>query len=249
MRTYRVNKYKHNVYDSIDECPPNITINKDWRKAHIGDWILADDESIIQILRKGKMLRKNSIRYYVGTCTGTFLVLPNTIMDTDKRVNIYSFGGKSTPEEAVHNRKEMTSNEELFVQFVISGMSQEDAYVKAFPTNNKRYARVKAVNLIKTQRIKTAMKEELKPVLDELGIDDRMVLSGIKDEATTAEKADTRLKALFKLSDILDLEDKTTTNVQQISGAVFQGFTDDMLAPVEKKKELPDYQSLGDEAT
>ena len=74
-----------------------------------------------------------------------------------------------------------------------------------------------------------------------------MILSGIKDEAVNAEKSDTRLKALFKLSDILDLEDKTTTKVQQISGAVFQGFTDEMIEPVEKKKELPNYQSTGDE--
>ena len=113
----------------------------------------------------------------------------------------------------------------------------EEAYVKAFPTNNKRYARVKAANLLQTERIRTRMREDLKPTLDELGIDDRMVLSGIKDEATTAEKADTRLKALFKLSDILDLEEKNTTKTQQVTGAVFQGFTDEMLEPV-KVKEL-----------
>ena len=237
MRVYRVNRYKHTVYDSIDECPPDITPLKDWRKGKISDWVLADDESVIQILRKGKMLRKNSIRYYIGTCTGTFLVLPNTIMDTDRRPNIYSFGGYGTPEEVVRKRKHLTANEEVFVKhLILHRESPEEAYVNAFPTNNKRYARVKAVNLIKTERIKTAMKEELKPTLDELGIDDRMVLSGIKDEATTAEKADTRLKALFKLSDILDLEDKTTTKVQQISGAVFQGFTDEMLEPVSKKE-------------
>ena len=180
MRTYRVNRYKHNVYDSIDECPPSITPIKDWREANVGDWVIADDECVIQILRKGKMLRKKSTRYYIGTCTGTFLVLPNTIMDTDKRVNIYSFGGNCTPEEAVTKRKEMTSSEELFVQYIVSGMSQEDAYIKAFPTNNKRYARVKAVNLIKTQRIKTAMKEELKPILEEAGINEGYIIKGIK---------------------------------------------------------------------
>ena len=237
MRTYRVNKYKHTVYDSIDECPPNITPLKDWREAKIGDWVIADDDSVIQILRKGKMMRKKSIRYYIGTCTGTFLVLPNTIMDTDRRPNIYSFGGYGTPEEVVKNRKHLTANEEIFVKnLMLHKEAPEEAYVNAFPTNNKRYARVKAANLIKTERIKTAMKEELKPTLDELGIDDRMVLSGIKAEALSADKADTRLKALFKLSDILDLEDKTTTKVQQVTGAVFQGFTDEMLEPVEKKE-------------
>ena len=261
MRQYTVNRFKHTVYEEDGEVPSSINIVEDWRKGKIGDWVRADDECVIQILRKGKMLRKNSTRYYVGTCTGTFLVLKGTKMDTDRRPNIYSFGGYGTPEEVVRHRKNLTANEELFVTFLaLDKDSPEEAYIKAFPTNNRRYARVKAVNLLQTERVRTRMKEELKPTLDELAIDDRMVLKGIKDEATTAEKADTRLKALFKLADILDLEDKSTTKVQQISGAVFQGFTDEMLEPVENKKELPakedkkedkkelpNYQSLGDE--
>ena len=164
MRYYKVKGIKHTVYETEQETPPHLNIIRDWRKGTIGDWVLADDKSVIQILRKGNMLRKNGERAYIGTCTGTFLVLKDTYMDTDKRTNIYSFGGDSTPEQVVMNRRKMTANEELFVQY-LRVMSPEDAYVKAFPTNNKQYARMKAVNLIKTERIKTAVKEELKPIL------------------------------------------------------------------------------------
>ena len=195
-------------------------------------------DCIIQILRKGSMLRHNGERGYVGTCTGTFINLKSTIMDTDKRTNIYSFGGNRTPEEIVVNRKSMTANEELFVTYISQGLSPEDAYVKAFPTNNKRYARMKAVNLIKTERIKTAVKEELKPILQELDIDERMVLENIKIVAQTAEKDDTKLKALFKLSDILDLEDKGSAKVQQVTGIAFQGLTNDMIDAAERPKEI-----------
>ena len=205
---------------------------------NIGDWVLADDRCIIQILRKGAMLRKNGNRAYVGTCTGTFLVLQNTFMDTDRRTNIYSFGGDSTPEQVVANRRKMTANEELFVTYVSQGLSPEDAYIKAFPTNNKQYARMKAVNLIKTERVKTAVKEELKPILQELDIDEKMVLENIKIVAQTAEKDDTKLKALFKLSDILDLEDKNSAKVQQITGVQFQGLTNDMIDNAHRPKEL-----------
>ena len=65
-----------------------------------------------------------------------------------------------------------------------------------------------------------------------------MVLEGIRVEAQTAEKADTRLKALFKLSDILDLEDKNSTNVQQVTGIAFQGLTNDMIDAAERPKEI-----------
>jgi len=238
VRYYKVKGIKHTVYDTESEVPPHVNIVRDWRKGTIEDWVLADDKSVIQILRKGSMLRKNGERAYIGTCTGTFLVLEDTYMDTDRRTNIYSFGGSSTPEQVVMNRRNMTANEELFVLYMSQGLQPQDAYVKAFPTNNKQYARMKAVNLIKTERIQTAVKEELKPILEELSIDERMVLEGIRIEAQTAEKADTRLKALFKLSDILDLEDKSAAKVQQITGVQFQGLTDNMIDEAQRPKEI-----------
>jgi len=238
VRYYKVKGIKHTVYDTESEVPPHVKIVRNWRMGNIDDWVLTGDKSVIQILRKGSMLRKNGERAYVGTCTGTFLVLKDTYMDSNKRTNIYSFGGDSTPEQVVANRRKMTANEELFVTYISQGLSPEDAYVKAFPTNNKQYARMKAVNLIKTERIKTAVKEELKPILQELDIDEKMVLENIKIVAQTAEKDDTKLKALFKLSDILDLEDKNSAKVQQITGVQFQGLTDDMIDNAHRPKEI-----------
>ena len=168
MRWYKVNKFTYVVYDSMDEVPPHIEVIKDWRKGNVDEWVLTDDECIVQVLRKGIMGRKNGEQGYIGTCTGTFPISDNVKMDGDKRLNIYSFSGNNTPEQVVINRKKMTANEELFATYISQGLSPEDAYVKAFPTNNKRYARMKAINLVKTERIKTAVKKELKPVLQEL---------------------------------------------------------------------------------
>ena len=237
MRVYKVNGVYHKVYETIEEAP-SLKIKDNWREGNLGDWVKADDESIIQVLRRGRMLRKNGEVFYIGTCTCTFIAEKSVHMDTDKRANIYSFGGNSTPEEIVQNRKGLTSSEELFVTYVSSGISPEDAYVKAFPTNNKRYARVKAVNLIKTKRIKTAMKEELKPILEGIGINEDYILRGIKSEADMADKADTRLKALFKLSDIMDLEDKSSAKIQSQTAIQFKGFTDDMLDTADRPKEI-----------
>ena len=238
MRVYKVKRIAHQVFDSIDEFPKDKKYLKNWRDGHIGDWILADDGCIIQVLRQGDMLRKKGHRKYIGTCTGTFLALKNTKMDTDRRPNISSFGGHTSPEESVQQRKELTSSEELFIQYMSTGMKPEEAYIKAFPTNNRNYARVKAVNLIKTTRIKTAMKEELKPVLEELGINETTIIENINNIALSSEKDETRLKALFKLSDIMDLEDKSRTNVQQLTGAVFQGFDEKMIETAERPKKL-----------
>ena len=66
------------------------------------------------------------------------------------------------------------------------------------------------------------MREDLKPVLKELGIDMELVLAGIRDIATTAEKDSDRLKALIELETYLEI--KETTKVQEVTGALFQGF-------------------------
>ena len=237
MREYKVSTQIHIVYDEIDEVPSNLTVLQDWRVAAIGDWVLADDGGVIQILRKGKMLTRNKVKEYVGTCTGSFPVKPSVRMDTSRRDNIYSFGGRKA-QDALLDRTTNSKHETLFIQYMVSGMSLQDAYLKAFPTNQPGYAREKAAELMKLERITKEVKEELKPVLEKLGIDDESVLKDIQAVSKGAEKEDVRLRALFKLSDILDLEDKISTKVTQVTGALFQGFTPDKLEEVERPKEL-----------
>jgi alkylhydroperoxidase/carboxymuconolactone decarboxylase family protein YurZ len=119
----------------------------------------------------------------------------------------------------------------------------DEAYLKAFPTDNRRYAFSRAKKLIKTERVNTAMKEELKPICEELGIDSKSVLQDIQHASKHSEKEDVRLRALFKLADILDLEDKNETKVTQVTGALFQGFTPDELGEAERPKEITDGSS------
>ena len=241
MRHYKVNKIEHTVFESENEVPREIEYLEDWRDGHQSDWVLSDDGCIIQILREGTMLKpKCKIRSvkYLGTCTGTFLVSDKVKMDTSRRINIYSLGGNIERDKRIEDRANLSSREEIFVQYIASGMDARMAYLRAFPTNDPHYAGLRAGQLVKTTRVKTAMKEELKPICEELDIDEKMVLKGIKDEAKTAEKADTRLKALFKLSDILDLEDKNKTSITQISGAVFQGFDKKQIEEVKRPKEI-----------
>ena len=241
MRSYNVNRIKHTVFDSIDEVPSDVTIVDDWRSSKIGDWVKADDGCIIQILRKGKMVvpkGRNKVREYVVTCTGTFPVTSKAKMDTSRRLNIYSFGGNKSSADVLLDRTVLSKHEHLFVGYIVSGLSPQEAYMRAFPTNSPGYARQKSAQLVKTKRIMTAMKEELKPVLEELGINETSILKNINTIAMSSEKDETKLKALFKLSDIMDLEDKNKTTVTQVSGALFQGFADKHLVEAERPKEI-----------
>ena len=82
------------------------------------------------------------------------------------------------------------------------------------------------------------MKEELKPVLEELQLDETFVLKNIKEVILSSEKDDTKLKALFKLADIMDMEDKTRTQSTTLSVGAFQGFSEDALQEIKRPKEL-----------
>tara|TARA_R110002020_G_scaffold1458_1_gene6548 strand:+ start:3884 stop:4612 length:729 start_codon:yes stop_codon:yes gene_type:complete len=241
MRHYKVNKVQHTVFDSEDEVPSEIHYLRDWRESSISDWVLADDGSIIQVLRKGIMLKpKGKVRQvsYIGTCTGTFLISDKVKMDTSRRVNIYSIGGNIERNERIDERKVLSSREETFVQYLSAGMDPRKAYLKAFPTNNPSYAGMRAGQLVKTSRIRSRMKEELKPYLEALDLDEHYVLSNIKEVIDSCDKDDTKLKALFKLADIMDMEDKNKTQVTTMTGALFQGFTPEKLEEAERPKEI-----------
>ena len=237
MRVYRVNGVEYKVYDSDDPLPDRLIVQSNWRDGKVGDWVRSDDDCVIQVLRRGKMAKpkgRNKVREYIGTCTGTFPISDSVKMDTSRRVNIYSFGGDKKADDILLDRTKLSKCEEIFVLHLASGMAAEDAYVKAFPTKNRNYAKVKSGQLVKTERIKTAMKEELKPICEKLGVDPESVIKGIKEKADFANKDETQLKALFKLADILDLEDKNQTKVTQVSGALFQGFSEKLIEEAER---------------
>ena len=241
MRHYKVNKINNTVFDSEDEVPENIHYLRDWRDANLGDWVLADDGCIIQVLRKGSMTKpKGKVRVvdYLGTCTGTFVVSPNNKMDTSKRINIYSIGGNIERNQRIEERETLSTREEIFVAYIAKGMEPRQAYLKAFPTKDPHYAGIRAGQLVKTTRIRSAMKEELKPFMEALGLDENYVLTNIKEVIDSCDKDDTKLKALFKLADIMDMEDKNRTQVTTVSGALFQGFSKDKLEAVERPKEI-----------
>ena len=240
MRVYRVNTIDHTVYEPDDTTPENLIIQSNWRDGQVGEWVKADDGCIIEVLRRGKMKKKmgrNKISEYIGTCTGTFLVSKTIKMDTSKRENIYSFSGRKV-DDVVQSRTKLNNFETLFVTYVAKGINPVEAYLKAFPTNSPGYAQVKSNQLLKMERIKTAMKEELKPILEELGINETFVLETIKGVINSTDKDETRLKALFKLADIMDMEDKNQTKITQVTGALFKGFSDEMIESAERPEEI-----------
>ena len=239
MREYTVKDQSHTVYESKDELPDGIEFRDNWREGDIEDWVLADDGCITQILRSGVFARptkKVKALKYVGTCTGTFICKDTYKMDCDKRENIYNISGKSPYTQTIE-RKEVTYKERIFAAFIAEGMERTEAYLRAFDTKNRSHAHAQAGLLLKQERVRTVMKEELRPVLAKLGINDTMVLQGIRDVALDGEKDSDKLKALFELADILEIKE-TKKEITAIGGAVFKGFLPEDTTVLDDRKQL-----------
>jgi len=225
MRQYKIGKFTHPVFESKEELPKNIKFIDNWRKAEVGDWMMSDDGNIVQALRVNQVM--NQGRYpikYIGTCTGTYLAREKDKMDTEKRENIYSFSARASNNTAkrIKTRNYLTANEAAFSKYIANGFSPEEAYKKAYGTDNVRYAKMKSAVLVKQERIVSAVKEELDVVLKGMGIDLKYLIKGVKLEAENADKSNDRLKALSMLWDAADVIPKQ--KVTQLTGAVFQGF-------------------------
>ena len=239
MRKYTVKNQSYTVYDSPDEFPEDMQFLDDWRAGDVEDWVLADDNCIIQILRVGYFSRptkKVKALKYVGTCTGTFICKKTYKMDCDKRENIYNISGKSPYTQTIE-RESVTHRERLFAEFISQGMERTEAYLRAFTTKSRHHAQAQAGLLLKQERVRSVMKEELKPVLAKLGINDTMVLEGIKDVALTGDKDSDKLKALFELADILEIKE-TRKEITAIGGAVFKGFLPEDTEVLDDRKQL-----------
>ena len=240
MKTYSISNVEHVVYEDVTELPEGLKYSSNWRDAEISDWGEAEDGCIVQILRSGMMKkRRGKVRdvKYLGTCTGTFSTAKSTKFHTEPSDNIYSFSGKKYQQGSLKERTNPTTNEVMFAQYVSRGCNPENAYLKAYKTKNRKHAYISAGILIKTERVQKLMREDLKPILKALCIDREMVLSGIRDIALQGDKDSDRLKALIELEEILEI--KETTKVQEITGALFQGFQPDQLeAAIVKPKKL-----------
>ncbi len=205
----------HYVFDNKEEYEqhflsqgiPIPKIVADWREAKELDWCMSDDDRIIQILRCSSMnqtFRSNDknhhARHYIRTVVGSFVASKNQKMDTDfsNHEDRYTFGGKFRNwQKRLEAREKNTRAEDQFVYFIaIVRDKPEIAYMKVYGTNNFRHARRRAYLLMKQERIKLAIRKELKDEAVDLGMDIKFHLKEVKKLIKGADKGGVKIAAL-----------------------------------------------------
>tara|TARA_Y100000593_G_scaffold83824_1_gene158306 strand:- start:21414 stop:22115 length:702 start_codon:yes stop_codon:yes gene_type:complete len=227
MEEHRAFGKIHSVY-GIDETPSDILWKDDWKTAKKGDWVLSDDDSVIQVLDVKKMGKTLCIQ----TCTGLYSI--DGTMDTNKRKDIHTLGGNSWYDRVV-NREKPTNNEILFAARVAKGEGPTEAYLAIYDTKNQDRAKKMAKILVKTERVQKLMKKDLKDVFSKLGISTETMVEVVWDVAMNGKNDSDRLKAASMIWEAGNLVEKQ--KITEIKG-VFQGYKPEELDAFERPKEI-----------
>jgi hypothetical protein len=237
VKTRTVNgetKYLFEDVNEFREYHPSVTICSDWRHASVDDWIVSDDGQVCQVLYVGILKNPNRKKEttFVRTIIGSFVCGPNVTMEGEMRTNMHTFAkdGKS-PSVRKKERTKATEKEFLFAKYVAKGDDVVEAYMSAFPSKKKSYAESQAKLLLKTDRVKNLIREEIDKVLNEAEITPLYLLeemrSIIDKKGSTDRDKLSALNTLMKISGMMDTEKKSE------SITLFQGFTKEQLNAIQ----------------
>lgn len=212
MESAKIRGIAHFIFDSIDEFnehhgdnPP--LINFDWRNAEKGEWVMSDDNRIVQILVRKSMKSSNSrgrTDYYVRTVVGTFPCYKWSKMDTDftKHKDRYSFGGN------LQDNRYISSSDRVraFASVLLVTGDPWKTYNIVFPGNRSMlYAQNRIKKVLGDPRLIDMINEHIHTAAKTLGITAKSVLEKYWEIVNNGEKDESRIKALDRVSDLLEL--------------------------------------------
>jgi len=250
MKHKSIRGKKHYVFDDFEEYVEHFGEDavevKDWKSGEEGDWVLADDGGIVQLLKVGGIKHPNdrkNYKYSQGWCrtiVGTFLINNKTKMDTDfnSHKNRYTFSKTIGKNSNLKTRKHPTKKETLFTTSVVAGHGPVKAYMDAFNEGSEKSAKKKAVILLKQERIVKEIERGVLDVAKENGLDHEYVLQKLKHLADFSEDDNIILQSTKELGKIIGTSVNTVKHRDVGVFGVFQGFSPDQLESA-KQEVLP----------
>lgn len=205
-------------------------VAEDWRTAKEGDWVEADDEGMVEIIKTGPLKHPKDTpkrqwcpNGYKRTIVGTFAAKGRYAMDTDfgKHRNRYQFTNSpinGNYQIAVRTRKRLSKMERNFVtslmMYLHQGNGKTEALVMAiresgYSASNIQQALEKANTLLQQDRIMTLISSQMKKeAAEEAGITLQWVMEGVKELGDSAKREDVKLSAIKQGGVYLGLEER-----------------------------------------
>lgn len=217
------NRITHLVYTRPEAEMEGMSFRADWRAGEPGDWVLTDDDHVVQVLAIG--LVGVSHCKWVRTVHGAFMTSPQVKLTTEKRECRFTLNGKRS-----WGQHRMSRRMKGWVAAVVAGRPALEAYMDHFQTKNEQWARERVAFLLRQPEIIELMKKELAPVLEKLGVTQEYVIKGFIDMYSNADHSDAvRFKCLTELAILTGVKEEPGTKPGPDDGflgvgAVFDDF-------------------------
>ena len=258
----KIKGVKHYVFDDVQDFNnfftdkdnrPNICF--EWQSANEGDWVLADDGGVIQLLKKSNIKHPNDRRNYkycesyVRTVVGAFLCLPKTYMDTDfaQHKNRYTFSKSiKSSNTNFYKRDKTTKKEKVFATNVAVGMGAVKSYMDAFSELDSYKAGNKAAILLRQERVMKEVEQSVVDVAKSMGVDHEYILTKLKCLVDSSIEDSIVLNAVKELGKAIGTIGGVTIK-QRETGIIglFQGFEPGQLESA-KRPELVELTEEGE---
>ena len=248
MQSRVIKKKEHFIYDNLEEFQrelPDTNVFFNWRTSKEGDWVMSDDNKIIQLLKVSNDIKhpndRKNYKYATGwvrTVVGTFLIHDKTIMDTDfsSHPNRYTFSKKiKDTGKRVRDRKKVTKKEKIFATNVAVGMGAVKSYMDAYNEANPDKAKNKAAVLLKQERVMKEVEKSVMDVAKGMGLDHDYILNALKILAETSTDENIALQSLKEIGKAIGTLGGGVRKVEQGIVGLFQGFTPEQIENVERK--------------
>jgi len=263
---------KHLVFDSREQFERYFMerdgivpeLEQNWRVSNEGDWVLADDGGVCQIIKRGDLKhgkdtakKKASPHGYRRTVVGTFNSARHYSMDTDftKHVSRYTFTNNPQAYSYMHqmkNRDYLTKKERKFVanlmMFLQQGNGRQESMIMAvkeagYTARDLHSTLEKANLLIQQDRIMKLISEQMTDAAEELGITVKAVMKdvwemghGDENGEGKARREDVRLSALKQSGMYAGIERPEILE----QGSLDTGYSGFEPAKITEGKETPD---------
>jgi hypothetical protein len=227
------NHYLYSTIEKFKQKYPRYIKIKKWRFGNTGDWVLTDDDCVVQVLRRGDITKPAGKKCeYIRTICGSFLISGKKEMYGKIAENIYTFSGTNEYKRFMQT-VDATSKEVLFAQYVATGENPVDAYLKTYNTQNEKYAKNQSGRLLKTDRIQKMIREEIRAVLDEESVSLNYIVRRFKQVADESGKDGDVLRSLESLAKIAGMYEVEQSKQQQLT--VWGGFSPEQLKSVKEE--------------
>ena len=199
-------EHSHNIFDDVEEFimfydgkPPPLL--EDWKLGQKGDWVLADDGKICEVIfRKDELPHPGDVgkykyhKGYLRTIVMSAIIndSPSSKLHCDptKHKSRYRFGNPKSYDQRskIIARKNITKNERIFIFNLLHRRmtleeSYRDAYKKHIKSTGGSRILERALLLVKQERILAEIKKEVADAASKLGISHETVLGRIQQFA------------------------------------------------------------------